>query len=78
MTLPHRPIRHDERQLPVRSCCPFVIPRGNVNGVAVTSSLGINPFCHVMEFENRHRGFFVAVGYSSDAIQKCSAFYETG
>ena len=29
-----------------------------------------------MEYENRQRGFFVAFGYSSDAVQKCTAFHK--
>jgi DNA modification methylase len=36
----------------------------------------IDQFCHVMERENRQRGFFVAFGYSSDAERECAAFHK--
>ena len=36
----------------------------------------IDSFCHVMEDQNRQRGFFVSFGYSSDAVQKCAAYHK--
>lgn len=35
----------------------------------------IDQFEAVMERENRHRGFFVSFGYSSDAERECAAFH---
>ena len=36
----------------------------------------VDQFCHVMERENRQRGFFVAFGYSSDAERECAALHK--
>jgi hypothetical protein len=36
----------------------------------------IDRLCHVMDRENRQRGFFVALGYSSDAERECTAFHK--
>lgn len=36
----------------------------------------IDSFCHVMDRENRQRGFFVSFGYSSDAEQECRACHK--
>ena len=36
----------------------------------------IDQFEAVMERENRRRGFFVAFGYSHDAVQECAAFHK--
>ena len=36
----------------------------------------IDQFCHVMDRENRQRGFYVAFGFSSDAERECAAFHK--
>ena len=36
----------------------------------------VDPFETVMTRDDRQRGFFVAFGYSSDAIAECSAFHK--
>lgn len=36
----------------------------------------IDQFEAVMTREDRQRGFFVAVGYSSDAFTECNAFHK--
>ena len=36
----------------------------------------IDQFCHVMDRENRQRGFFVAFGFSQDAKDECARYFK--